>query len=260
MISKRLSKDYYQQKSRNKWLNEGDCNTKHFYNCAKTRKAKNLLISIQDDQGVEHINEEKISAIAITYFQDLFTTSHSANLDIFFDNFSTLVTPANNDQLTKPVSNEEILRAALDINGDKAPYPDGMTGYFYHQFWDTIGDTIINEVKDFFHSKIMVPKLDETHICLIPKIDKLLKMSDYRPISLCNASYKIISKILTKHFKRFLSDIISLEQTTFVPGRHITDNALVGHEFIHVLKVRKRQSTSYMAIKTDISKAYNRVE
>lgn len=105
----------------------------------------------------------------------------------------------------------------------------------------------------------MPPQLNQTHICLIPKVETLEKMSDYRPISFCNASYKIISKILTKRLKPILPEIISLEQTACVPGRHITD-VLVVNELLHSLKSCRRQSKSYMAIKKDINKAYDRVE
>lgn len=41
---------------------------------------------------------------------------------------------AMNAQLTATVSVEEIRQTTLDIDGDKAPYPDGMTDHFYHQF------------------------------------------------------------------------------------------------------------------------------
>lgn len=85
----------------------------------------------------------------------------------------------------------------MSINGDKALGPDGMTSYLYHQFWPTIRESISEEVKAFFHTKTIHVRLNNTHIFVIPKIDKPEKMSDYRPISLCNASYKIIFKILT---------------------------------------------------------------
>lgn len=84
-------------------------------------------------------------------------------------------------------------------------------------------------------------------------------MNEYQTISLCTVSYKIILKVLVLRLKACLGAIISESQAKFIPGRNIVDNMLIAHELLHALK-SKRKFHAYVAIKTDISKAYDIVE
>lgn len=67
--------EYWKLRSKNKWLQLGDKNTKVFHGWAKTRKMKNNIPSLLDSDGVEHTSEEAKGDIAIKYFSELFTSS-----------------------------------------------------------------------------------------------------------------------------------------------------------------------------------------
>lgn len=83
---------------------------------------------------------------------------------------------------------------------------------------------------------------------------------DLRPISLCFVSYKIVSKVLCSRLKRFLPGIVSETHWTFVFGRLISNNILISHEVAHDLGTNSTCNEDFMAIKTDMSKAYDRIE
>lgn len=85
-------------------------------------------------------------------------------------------------------------------------------------------------------------------------------MTDLRPISLCNVLCKVTSKVLANRLKVVLPKCISEEQSAFVAGRSILDNAILAVEVLHAMKTKRRGVKGDMALKIDINKAYDRVD
>ena len=74
----------------------------------------------------------------------------------------------------------------------KASGPDGMPGIFYRHYWSIVGDQLIEVVKSFFREGWLLKELNHTFITLIPKTQGASNFNQFRPISLCNVSYKVI--------------------------------------------------------------------
>lgn len=165
-----------------------------------------------------------------------------------------------NQDLTRSVTEDEVREAVFDMGPNRTPGPDGFTAGFFQKFWEDIKGDLTREVSSFFEGDGLDTTHNHTNLCLIPKVYPPTGMKEFRPIALCNVAYKIFAKILVNRLKKHLSNIISENQNAFIPGRVITDNIVIAHEVFHSLKVRKRQATSYMAVKTDITKAYDRLE
>lgn len=86
------------------------------------------------------------------------------------------------------------------------------------------------------------------------------KITEFRPISLCNVIYKIISKALANRLKKILPEVIREAQSAFVPGRQITNNKLVAFETMHCINKKRRGKKGMMTIELDKNKAYDRVK
>ena len=198
--------------------------------------------------------------MATSYFQNMFRVGTCAQMEECLNAVPHKNTTEMHQLLTSDYSTNEIKAALFQMGSTKAPDPDGMNALFYQKFWHIVGDNVIAAVLDFLNSGYMAPEINYTHIVLIPKVKSPEKMADFRPISLCNVIYKIISKVLANRLKQILPQLISPSQSAFVPGRFITDNVLVAYETLHTMHCRKKGKTGSLALKLDISKAYDRVE
>ena len=194
------------------------------------------------------------------YFTQIFKTNGNDSFTQIQGLLSNKVTPEMNEALIAIPSDSEIREAVMSINGNKAPGPDGFSATFYQSYWHIVGEDVVRDVRNFFISSYLHPQQNETHIRLIPKITGPRSVADYRPIALCNTHYKIIAKLLTRRLKPLLPSLISPTQSAFVSGRAISDNVLITHETLHYLRTSEAKKRCTMTVKTDMSKAYDRIE
>nr|KYP62772.1 Putative ribonuclease H protein At1g65750 family [Cajanus cajan] len=104
----------------------------------------------------------------------------------------------------------------------KAPGPDGFQAFFYKKYWQIVGRDLHNLVQNAFSQGRADQRLLDTNIVLIPKSDNPMHFKDFRPISLCNVAYKVITKVLVDRIRPYLSTIIGPYQSSFIPGRGFT--------------------------------------
>ncbi|GAU34899.1 hypothetical protein TSUD_144300 [Trifolium subterraneum] len=237
---------------------EKDTSTQSFsISSAKQRKKK--IESLVNEVNVEVKSQREICEVAMNYFDNLFkanATIHEPILSLI----APKVTQEDNERLVAPITREELKEALFQMHPDKAPGPDGFNPAFYQHFWEMCGNDIFEAAKEWLDRGFFPSSLNDTNICLIPKCENPVSMKDMRPISLCNVLYKMVSKLLANRLKMCLEKCVSEEQSAFIEGRSILDNALIAIEVIHALKRKTTGRRGELALKIDISKAYDKID
>ena len=255
----RKEEEFWKQRSRQLWLILGDSNS-FFHSSTKARQARNRLSVIEDENGIPCFEEEQITEVICKFYKELFTSAQRDGSDIVKAAITPCISQQTNEELIRPPSPEEIREATFAIHPDKAPGPDGFSASFFQANWEVIGPAVIQEIQCFFASGHLRISQNETHVRLIPKHTGAKSVGDYRPIALCNVFFKIISKMLSIRLKPVLETVISENQSAFTSGRAISDNVLITHEVLQYLKTSQATVRCTMAVKTDMSKVYDRVE
>ena len=121
----------------------------------------------------------------------------------------------------------------------KAPGLDGLPPLFFQHYWLSVGVDVTEAVLSCLTSGVIPPSINWTFITLILKVQSPKKVSEYRPISLCNIIYKLVSKVIANRLKVALPSIISESQSAFQSDKAISDNILVAFETLHHIKNQK---------------------
>ena len=117
---------------------------------------------------------------------------------------------------------EEDLKATLNsFQKDKSPGPDGWTVEFFLAAYDSISLDLLQLVEETRVNGVLHPLLNSNFIDLILKKDNPEILEDYKPISMCNITYKVVTKIIAQRFRKVLSKLISKEQFIFLEDRQI---------------------------------------
>ncbi|WCJ31853.1 Polynucleotidyl transferase ribonuclease H-like superfamily protein [Euphorbia peplus] len=250
--------DLWNQKSRSKWIQEGDRNTAYFHNVTIARRRRNFISGLKIEGSSWCSVDSEIHKAAVVFYNNLFTDDRPylpryncrGKFPSYNDEFRDMIGMA-------PVDSE-IKQALFDMHPWKSPDIDGFQAGFYQRHWDRMSTSICSFVKDAFRTGSFDPEINRTLIVLIPKKNRPETFGDLRPISLCNVVYKIITKLIANRLKSVMPQLVLPHQTSFVAGRNITDNTIIAQEAIHTMRKKTGQS-GWMAIKVDLEKAYDRL-
>lgn len=194
----------WRDKAKARWNEQGDSNTHFFHLQTVIHRTHNSITRIQDSHNRWMDTRSDIGHAFVSFFLSLFSSVHP-RLPIDLQGLiPPLVLPADNDALVCIPSSSEIQRVVFSMGSYRSPGPDGMSTTFYKQYWCTIGSDVVNAVQMFFSTSIFHVAFNSTFIALIPKHTGACQVEHFRPISLCNVIYKIITKIVAGRLRTIL--------------------------------------------------------
>ncbi|KAG7564362.1 Reverse transcriptase domain [Arabidopsis suecica] len=221
----KAEESFLYQRSRVTWLREGDLNTAYFHRITAARQAINHIHFLVDFAGNIFDSQQAIQEHCVDYFSNLLGGSEEAP------------------------------------QFDQADLSTGLDGYsveFFRSCWHVVGPELVEAVAEFFRTGQILNKWNATTLILIPKIPNASSTSEFRPISLCNTVYKVISKLLAGRLQTLLPCFISNSQSAFLPGRLLAENVLLASELVNGYG-RKNIGPSGM-LKVDLRKAFDSVK
>jgi len=247
------------QKARVDQIRDGDRNTKYFHTSTIIRHRCNRIDSLKDCHEELQDDPKSIKGLVLDHFKTLFTED---GYGVPEGQTRTIEFPRLPPDLLRDLAmsftKEDILFALKGMHPFRAPGLDGFQAFFFQRYWRLVKGEVCHTVLQVLRGLMFPSALNDTFITLIPKVPIPERVQQFRPIGLCNVVYKLITKCIVNRLKRVLPELISPMQSSFIPGRQITDNIVVLQELFHSMR-RKSGTKGWMAIKLDLEKAYDRL-
>jgi len=186
----------------------GDRNSSFFHAETIIRRKKNRIHQLQLPNGIWSSKADILQEEAQAFFKKLFCSSHQHQNCHFQEGAHPTIDDVGKNSLTSPITKKEITTALNSMKPYKSPGPDGFHCIFFKQYWHIVEDDVFNLVNTAFQTGYFNPAISDTLIALIPKVDQPQTFKDFRPISLCNIIYKLITKVLVMRLHPILNNII----------------------------------------------------
>ena len=243
-------------RSRVKWVEEGEKNTRYFYNLEKSRFKAKTVYKLINDQNQEVTSTKEILEMEREHYQNLYSIEEG----VCFKLENNTDIKVNNEERAEQNSKLEMkeLSIALDsLKNGKCPGPDGLPAEFYKTFWVKL-KPVLHRIYSVSHSEKRLPEsLRHGVLNLIPKGGKDARfLKNLRPITLLNTDYKIIEKTVSNRMQKSLERIIHEDQKGFLPGRKIATNI---RKALDIVRYCDQNQIASILLSLDFQKCFDQI-
>ena len=246
-------------RARRNWYLYGEkASQKYFFQLEKDNYRKKNRMQLMDEKGQLHTSNSEILKIQDDFYEKLYTSQKIKIHESYLEglNLKTLSDFERLD-LEQTITTDEIKKAIFDMPDNKVPGNDGLPVEFYKFFYNELEGILVEVIKTAAREGFP-EKMSQGIISLLEKADKnLLLIANWRPLSLLNVDFKVLSKILANRLYRVLPNIIHQDQTGFIPKRSLCDNML---DLISLMDWCDKVQIEALLVSFDFRKAFDSVE
>ena len=262
--------DFYEQKakgalirSRCNFIENHERPSKFFLNLEKA-KQKKCQIKALNIHGKRISNPAEILKAQKDFYYKLFSVDNLEHQKSVSDCMNYInaysipcISKTSKEICDADITMQEIEDAVKGLANNKAPGPDGLPGEFYQVFWTDISDLVTKTFHNAFDRGQLCESQRQGVICLIPKQGKdLTRLESWRPLSILNTDYKIITKVLGKRIKVALAEIINPDQIGYMQSRFCGENIRLISDIIDYCTSQKNPCLILLA---DFEKAFDKI-
>ena len=255
-------------RARVRWQIEGEKPSKYFcslekYNAAQKYIPK-LTIKKQGEPNKTISGQSAIEYEIFSFYQKLYRTQESKIKSTSIEEFlgkegkdRNTLSPPQTNELEGLLTIQEITKYIKKCRADASPGSSGFSGGFFKMFWRDLKYFILNSLNYAYESGSLSVSQKLGVIILLPKPEKDKQiLANWRPISLLNTTYKILSGALAERLKVVLPDIVHEDQKGFVSGRYIGECIRNTYD---ILDYAKSQNRTGLLLAIDFEKAFDSI-
>ena len=243
-------------RSRARWSEEGEKSTAYFFNLEKHNSIKKHIRKIVKDDK-EIIDQAEILNAIKSYYENMYKSDNCdlSDRELFSQPNTPKLSEHEKNLCEGPITENECTRILSLFAKNKTPGNDGLQIEFYIEFWEQLRSIIVKGFNYSFENGRLATSQRQAIISLLEKNGKdRLYIENWRPISLLNVDYKILSKCLAERVKKILDKLIDISQSGFVNGRNISDGM---RTVLDTLEHTARSNTAGLLVTIDFQKAFD---
>ena len=249
-------------RSKAKWIEQGEKPTRYFFDLEKSNYNKKHIRRLKLPGGTISTDPEEILEYQKSFYENLYKTKGNIANDTEINYFLSGSIPVLSEEDKKACEGQikkcECENAMKLFENNKSPGNDGITIEFYRKFWAKLGDILVACFNSSFQIGEMSVSQRQAIISLLEKQGKdRLYMENWRPISLLNVDYKILTKALALRIKEVLPNIINETQTGYIKGRQIFQSIRIIQD---IMEVTKNENLPGIMLFIDFEKAFDSIE